>query len=236
LITLDADLQQLFSQVGERHGYDEVEARFSPYKEFKSTWMKSDRRAKFCVSDYLMGADEGIVEDFAHYLFCRMGRKIGGGMYTDRLRAWLSSPQFIARNQPLYLRRSRNLSLSARGKEYDLTGAYWALRDQGLISDSSDAILSWTVQGNRQRVGYCNVLMRVIAVSSALDNELVPEFVHQYVLYHELLHLDKGLQSEGKHHGTDFRRMERNFPQWKESERWLKKIASNRSAPSGLLH
>ena len=71
------------------------------------------------------------------------------------------------------------------------------------------------------------VAMReAVAVSSALDHPDIPEFVAEYVLYHELLHLEGDALSP--RHGRDFRRREREHPRWEEAEKWLRKLASRR--------
>jgi predicted metal-dependent hydrolase len=68
--------------------------------------------------------------------------------------------------------------------------------------------------------------MRVIAISSALDSPHIPESVARYVLYHELLHLELGIDTLHGQHDPAFRRAERLYPRWHESEAWLKRIAS----------
>lgn len=227
----EEELEGSFRSIGGLFGYRTVEAEFSPFKEFKSTWRRTGTSATFQVSDYLEGAERPVLDDFARSLFSRMAQKGAGELYTDRLRSWLLSQEFLRKNQPIYLERSRNLSRTAKGKTYDLSDAYRELRDSGLISDSRDAALNWTVKGNRMRVGYCSVLMKVVAISSLLDTPNVPDYVHEYVLYHELLHLEDGLRSGCRHHDADFRRRERLHPKWRESEACLKRLAVGR-APS----
>ncbi len=219
----------LFRSVGREHGYENVEARFYPFKEFKSTWCRSGGRAEFKVSDYLKWADDAVLEDFARCLFGRISNKWRREVYTDRLRAWLQSDEFILRNRPIYLDRSRNLTLSPVGRDLDLREMRSNLKDEGLIEDSSDAFLSWTLSDNIHRVGYCSVIMRVIAVSSVLDTPSIPDYVAEYVLYHELLHLESGRGSFVTGHDREFRMREKMYPKWREADGWLKKVASKES-------
>jgi hypothetical protein len=222
-------LQDAFRSVGDQYGFNDIEAAFANFKEFKSTWQRAGLKANFQISDYLMGAQSPILEDFAGSLFQRIARRKVGEIYTDKLRAWLVSPQFLASNQPTYLARSRNLSRSTQGEAYDLKDTLASLREQDLVHDCDGAVLNWTLKGNRMRVGYCSVLMKVVAISSMLDSEKVPSFVHEYVLYHELLHIENGLDPGLRHHGPLFRQKERLYPRWKESEEWLKKLACRRA-------
>lgn len=223
-VDMTDELSETFHAVGGRHGFEDIRAEFIPYKEFKSTWQRSGQRVRFQISDYLGGAGREVLEDFADSLYRRLEHK-GRSIYTDRLTAWLRSREFVSRNQPLYLERSRNLSLDHRGEAYDLQEAYLSLREQGLVDHCPDAVLNWTVRANKLRVGYCSVLMKVVAVSSVLDSPEVPDYVAEYVLYHELLHLQDGIRPDRRHHGPEFREREHLHPRWKESEEWLRRLA-----------
>jgi hypothetical protein len=224
-LEMSTELADVFGSLGREHGYDDIAAEFAPYKEFKSTWRRSGRSVRFQISDYLGGADREVLEDFAVSLYERVSRGARRSIYTPRLTSWLMSREFLSRNQPLYLERSRNLSLDHCGKAYDLQEAYLSLRDQGLVRNCPDAVFNWTVRGNRMRVGYCSVLMQVIAVSSILDNAAVPSFVSEYVLYHEILHIQDGLRPDRRHHDKEFHERERQHPRWRESEEWLRRLA-----------
>ena len=54
---MTADLIYTFQSLGLANGYDDVEAEFAPFKEFKSTWKRSGHSVRFQISDYLRGAD-----------------------------------------------------------------------------------------------------------------------------------------------------------------------------------
>jgi predicted metal-dependent hydrolase len=75
-----------------------------------------------------------------------------------------------------------------------------------------------------KRVGYCSVLMKVIVISSVLDSQEIPKFVVDYVLYHELTHLNKGFDPFGQKHGIDFLALEHIFPMHSEANEWLKRL------------
>ncbi|MBI0583411.1 MAG: M48 family metallopeptidase [Methanomassiliicoccus sp.] len=222
------DLETAFKAVGTRFGYDEVRVDYASYKEFKSTWRRCGTKISFEVSDYLRNAPLEVLVDFAHALYERIERRSSVCHYSDRLKAYLESDVFVGRNQATYVKRSRNLTRSPRGRHLDLRETYEALVARGMVPPSEGASLNWTRSENRMRVGYCSVLMRVVAISSLLDNEKVPDFVPEYVLYHELLHLDDGLSEGRRHHTPEFRLRERQHPQWRESEDWLKRLAARR--------
>jgi hypothetical protein len=218
-------MTSIFQSVGSKNGFRRIDAEYRPFKEFKTTWERCGEQADFKVTDYLRAADEPVLEDFAETIFTRI-RQRRREEYTERMKAWLRSDDFLSRNRPLYLGRSRNLSLTPHGRSFDLTELAESLRSDGLIENCQDAYLTWTDRPNRSRMGYCSLLMRVVAVSSALDSAVIPESVARYVLYHELLHLELGVDTLRGQHDPAFRRAERLYPKWRESEVWLKRIAS----------
>ncbi len=228
LIADIGDLDNTFRSVGTTYGYEDIDADFASYKEFKSTWRRCGKKVSFQISDYLEGANTWVLGDFARSLYARIARNGPPQSYSDRLSGYLQSPEFVARNQPIYLKRSRNLSRTPAGRVYDLKETYESLLARGMVKRCDEASLNWTKSGNRLRVGYCSVLMRVVTISSVLDNEKVPDFVHEYVLYHELLHLEDGLGAGRRHHPASFRARERMYPRWRESEDWLKRLAARK--------
>jgi len=217
-------MEAAFQQVGRRFGFDQIEASYYPFKEFKTTWERMGSEVTFKVTDYLQGAGDDIHQDFATCLFTRIQRQ-RREVYTPKVRDFLRSEGFVRMNQEKYLRRSRNLTLSSFGTVYDLEVLLGSLRRKGLVEDGTGTFLSWTDKPNRFRMGYCSVLMKVVAISSALDRADVPDYVAEYVLYHEMLHLKMGTDSLRSYHDADFKREERRYPRWREAENWLKKVA-----------
>jgi len=217
-------MEGAFQEVGRRYGFGEVEASYYPFKEFKTTWQHAGPRASFKVTDYLQGADQGVVRDFAGCLFTRL-QKHRREVYTPSVTDYLRSEEFVRLNQEKYLRRSRNLTLSSFGEVYDLEVLLSSLRRKGLVEDGEGTFISWTDRPNRFRMGYCSVLMKVVAISSALDSAKVPDFVAEYVLYHEMLHLGTRTDSLRSYHDAEFKRLERMYPRWREAENWLKQVS-----------
>ncbi|MBI0582322.1 MAG: hypothetical protein JET69_04830, partial [Methanomassiliicoccales archaeon] len=207
----ESELQQCFARVGMEHGFTDVNANWERFKEFKATWKRCSTSAELHITDYMKESGEPLITDLARGIFGRMGRGGVKEIYSERLKHHFLSPEFILRNQPLYLRRSRNLAYAQMGRVHDLRALEQDLHDLGLVKRVPHAYMSWTKGDNRQRVGYCSVIMRVVAISRVLDRKEIPSFVPSYVLYHELIHLENGLRF-GSYHDREFRERERIHP------------------------
>lgn len=219
-------LQECFARVGGEHGFTEVQASWERFKEFKATWKRCAASAELHITDYMMDSGADLISDLAHGIFGRFGRGGPRDVYSERLKRHFLSPEFITRNQPLYLRRSRNLAYTPKGGAHDLEALQQDLWDMGLVRRTPHSYITWTKGNNRQRVGYCSVIMRVVVVSRALDRKDIPPYVPGYVLYHELLHQENGLRC-GSYHDREFREREALHPHHEEAERWLRKVVAD---------
>lgn len=92
--------------------------------------------------------------------------------------------------------------------------------------------LAWSQIKTYRKFGHYEPARDRVVISMSLDSAKVPQFVIEFVLYHELLH---------KHHGTkwvngrrmvhtpEFRIDERKFKLYTQADGWLKKLTSNQS-------
>jgi len=216
-------LSASFGAIGKEYGYDSVSAEFAEFKEFKIKWKRSCGWIEFEVSDYMKDAPADVLKGVAETIFSRITRR-SSNAYSDMMIEWMTSKDFVKNKQPKYLKRSRNLTRTHEGEHIDLEESYQRLIDMGLVSRDEDLKITWTKQPNVKRIGYCSVLMKVIAISSVFDSPSIPDFVCDFVLYHELIHLGKGFDPFDQRHGTDFRVLEDLYPMRKEAEDWLKRL------------
>lgn len=219
----EGDLRERFRKAGKKHGYETVNAEFTAFKDFKVRWQRSYRWADFKVSDYLADAPPEVIEGLADTLFAKISCD-GDEEFSEELCRWVTSPEFVKYKQPVYIRRSRNLTRSPQGEHRSLRDSYERLKKMGLAEDDPELFLSWTKEPNVRKVGYCSVLMKVIAVSSVLDNPEIPEFVADFVLYHELCHILLGFDPSSEKHEKGFAELEARFPRRKEAEDWLRRL------------
>ena len=219
----EAILNQAFSTVGKEYGYDSVSAEIAEFKDFKLKWRRSCGWIEFTVSDYLKDAPQEIIEGIARIIFSRISGS-GSKEYPKNMEEWLTNYEFAKANRPTYLRRSRNLTRSAKGRCRGLTESYNRLVEQGMIPQMDDIVFTWTKEPNIRRVGYCSILMRVIAISSVFDTEEIPEFVLDFIVYHEMLHMMRGFDPLGKLHDAEFQADESKYPMKAESEEWLRRL------------
>jgi hypothetical protein len=221
--TQEETLNRMFREVGKEYGYDNVDAEFVAFKDFKVKWQRSYKWAEFKVSDYMYDAPDAVLEGLARTLFS----KISGSdpkPYSDEMCQWVTSDEFVHSKQPVFIRRSRSISHDSEGQCRDLKDSLDRLAELGLAKKDPDLVLSWTNERLQRKAGYCSVLMKVIVLSSVFDDVAIPEYVTDYVLLHEYLTMTEGKRVFG--HGIDPEIMakERTYPKYKEAESWLSRL------------
>ena len=92
-------------------------------------------------------------------------------------------------------------------------------------------LLTWNARITRVKMGHYDFLRDAVMLSVTLDAPDVPDYVVDYVMYHELLHKKLGRQVvNGRHyaHTPAFREAERAFSHYGEAQAFLKKAAGAR--------
>ena len=222
-MTADERIKGIFKKVGKKYGYDNVGAEFVAYRDFKVKWTRSYKWADFQVSDYMMDASDAAIEGLADTLFS----KITGAEdkpYTPEMLEYITSDEFRKNKQPMYVRRSRNISRNEMGETRSLQESLNRLKKLGLVDEDAHPYLTWTKDELNGTVGYCSTLMDTIVMSSALDSSMIPESVLDFALYHELLIIKDGWVHFGKEEDFDIYTEEKKFPQWKEAENMIRRM------------
>jgi hypothetical protein len=82
------------------------------------------------------------------------------------------------------------------------------------------------------RLGSYSLQNRLIRINPILDRSLVPSYVVDYILYHEMVHHLLTIRNHKRrrpHHDDAFRRMERGFVLEQRAKLWLKEGLSRKS-------
>lgn len=121
----------------------------------------------------------------------------------------------------------------ARGEHHDLVRyadeLYAAQHvDAALLPPHARPSIAWgrRLQTRARRslhLGTYDAMHRRVRVHRVLDQPAVPAFFVRYVLFHELLHAAIPARRQGRrtiHHGPEFRRRERAYPEYERAKRW----------------
>lgn len=116
---------------------------------------------------------------------------------------------------------------TARGKYYDLDELFEKVNREYFESSLDKPRLTWNQVLTKRKFGHYEKARDRVAIGQILDDRQIPQFVVEFVLYHELLHKHHGInwvKGKCRAHTPEFRRSERQFRFYREASEWLKKL------------
>jgi hypothetical protein len=115
-----------------------------------------------------------------------------------------------------------------RGAFHDLNQSFDRVNARYFGGTMQRPRLTWSRSFTGRKFGHYDGLKDLVMVSSTLDQERVPQFVVDYLMFHELLHKKHGVRwvnGRGYAHTREFYAEERQFPQYDEADAWLTRLA-----------
>jgi predicted SprT family Zn-dependent metalloprotease len=89
----------------------------------------------------------------------------------------------------------------------------------------TDVLLTWGKRITFRRFGLWHPQSHIIEITKTLDSPLVPQYVVEFVIYHEMLHALAGKLKKGQHYHTQqFKALEQKFSSAKEANDFLANI------------
>ncbi len=221
------DIDTAFTDAAAQLGVGPVSAKFHPYTELKHTWTRDGRRVSFKVSDYLRNAPGDVIESLSMYLLCRAYGKSCDNRLCARYVEYSCSRELWEAAKDTYLGRARNLTFDVKGRYRDLRAVFDYVNSFYFAGKAPEPILAWVCESPRRRLGYYFEPLRLLATNRVLDQETVPRYVLEFVMYHELLHhlgAGDGRALRRVHHTKDFNAQERAFSHYEDAESWLRRL------------
>jgi hypothetical protein len=117
---------------------------------------------------------------------------------------------------------------TAQGDCYDLDKFFATVNREYFEGKMVQPRSIWSSFPSERKFGHYERARDRVVISKSLDNHLVPQYVAEFVYYHELLHKYHGAKwVNGKClvHTPEFKRSERKFKHYHEAESYLKQMA-----------
>jgi hypothetical protein len=121
---------------------------------------------------------------------------------------------------------------TGRGNCYDLDEFFTAVNQEYFEGKMIKPRLIWSSFPSNRKFGHYERVRDRVAISKLLDNDSIPQYVVEFVFYHELLHKYHGAQwVNGKClvHTPEFKRSERKFKHYQAAEDYLSRMVTDLS-------
>jgi hypothetical protein len=187
------------------------------------------------VSDGFECASREVVLGLALSLVSRALRKKipeRAAPLVDSFKEFYSRESVNALSDSLRATRGRN-AIEDEGAFFDLNLIMEKVFEKyaSVFEGVSRPQVSWSRDSSRRRLGFHDNAFKKIVVSRSLDSRRVPEFVIEYIVFHEFLHCKhKVLYQRGRSlrrtvHSRDFKNDERKFEEFERANEWLARNA-----------
>jgi hypothetical protein len=225
---------EAFRQLDSKRHVPEIEVRFYPYAGISHKIRVRSGRVYVRISDIFKSAPIDVHRSLAFILVARLLGKRTPEIHERVYRAYAYSPQILRAQDLARRQRGRKFVSGARGRVYDLDKMFQRLNRRHFDEELEKPVLTWSQRRTRRILGHHDAAHDTIVISKTLDSADVPEWLVEYVLYHEMLHIKhpaRLIKGRRYYHTNAFRAEEQRFPYYDEAQRWLELIALQRQVP-----
>lgn len=220
-----------FKQFDSKRGLPPVAVEFYPYVGLRHTIRIRDEKVFVRLSDLTKNAPSFVHQALAFILVAKLLRRRVPKKAAEIYREFARHPKVTETTLEKRRERGRKIVTSAKGAVYNLDAIFKRLNLHYFGNTLKKPVLTWS-RGKTFRIfGHHDATHETVVISKTLDDARVPEFVAEFVLYHELLHIKHPthtINGRRQIHTAAFRRDEELFPQFEEAEEWLERLAKRK--------
>jgi len=221
--------ERIFHRIYTRLGCEGRPPRFvveyHPYAGLTHTIRLREDTAHVRLSDVLESAPRTIVEAAAAILLGRLYRRQPPDELLELYRRFSCAGSTRRRLSLLRRNRARRVDHRPAGKYFDLAPLFEQLNQRYFDGALPQPHLGWSARVWRTQLGCFDPALGQIVLNRQLDRRGVPEYVVEYVLYHEMLHQKHPIRFarfRRESHSPEFRREEKRFADYHRAIRFLK--------------
>ena len=203
----------------------EMRIEFFSFANVNNTIRLREGKLLVRLSDLLEGAPEGVLRAIAHILLAKMYRRPVDREQSARYRRYVLSHHMARKAHLVRQMRGRKRIVSPRGHAYDLEAIFDDLNLRFFFGLLVRPQMTWSAGRARNRLGHFDPAHNAIVVSRVFDHPRVPQYVLEYIVYHEMLHLKHPIKLRGSRrcvHSAEFQAEERRFERFEDARKFLK--------------
>ena len=144
---------------------------------------------------------------------------------TPLVRKFINDNVHRLRDKP-----ARKIAARTKGKHFDLAEIYQKVNEE-YFDGSVSASISWGAKGPRRSarsrtLGSYSSYGNIIRINPLLDSRRVPRYFLEFIVYHEMLHADMGIEKKAGRrsvHSQEFKSREKLFKEYGRATAWERK-------------
>jgi len=213
-----------FARLEPKRPKPEINVRFYPYIGINHTIRVRDGRVFVRIAEICHDMPIDAQRGLAYILVGKLLRKKTPWEVREPYEDYVKSVE--VRSRADYSRRTlgRKVLTGSKGEIYDLDEIFESLNFWYFSGRLEKPNLTWSPRKSYHILGHHDSTHDTISISRSLDSKIVPRFVVDYVLFHEMLHIaHPTVHHNGRryHHTPAFKRDERRFAHFLAAEKWI---------------
>lgn len=224
----EALLQRMFTRIGCEGRPPHFHVEFFPYSSLTLTIRRRDDMVYVRFSDLLRRAPREVREGAAALLLARVYQRRTPKALVQPYLRYARSDRTRGRITSMRRHRVQRVSTQPQGRHFDLHALFGQLNQQYFSGALQCPHIGWSVRNWRRQFGCYDPGPHQIVLNRRMDRPGVPQFVVEYVLFHEMLHLKHPTRRSGctlLSHSPEFRSEEKRFVQFAVARRFLDRMA-----------
>ena len=227
-MTLEPIFQKAHLLLKPRTPLPEIHVEFFPFAGLTHTARLRENRLLIRVSDLLTDAPEEVLHSLALILLAKIYRRSVDDRYHSLYRAFILDSEMQQRARTARTARGRGPRPAvAKGRWQNLELNFDRVNAEYFGGKLERPRLAWSTTRSRRILGRYDATHHTVFISLLFDSPMVPDFVLDYILYHELLHIQHPSRARDCrfiNHTPEFRTDERKFKSYKKAAEWIRKI------------
>jgi predicted metal-dependent hydrolase len=221
-------MQRMFTRIGCDGRPPHFQIEFYPYSSLVLTIRRREERVYVRFSDLLKRAPLEVLEGAAALLLSRVYRRKAPRALIQQYLEYARSDRVRERINQMRSRRVRRVGTHARGRHHDLSALFEQLNQHYFAGELERPHIGWSTRSWRRQFGCFDPGPNQIVLNRRMDRPGIPQFVVEYVLYHEMLHVKHPTRRSGcslLSHSSEFRAEEKRFAQFTIARKFLDRLA-----------
>ena len=221
-------LQRMFTRIGCEGRPPHFHVEFYPYSSLTLTIRRRGDTMFVRFSDLLRRAPLEVQEGAAALLLARVYRRRTPRALVQPYLLYARSDRTRGRITRMRRHRVRRIGTLPQGRHFDLHTLFEQLNQRYFAGALERPHIGWSTRSWRRQFGCYDPGPNQIVLNRRMDHPGVPQFVVEYVLFHEMLHVKHPTRRSGcslLSHSPEFRREEKRFAEFSVARKFLDRMA-----------
>ncbi|MCA1590409.1 MAG: DUF45 domain-containing protein [Acidobacteria bacterium] len=217
---------EAFRNLAPKSPTPETNVRFYPYVGINHTIRLRGGRIYVRIAEICRDMPAVAHRALAFILVAKLLRKKVPAGANEVYDQFTKTPEMRARATAHKRIRGRKVLTPPAGSQYDLSEIFDRLNRMYFDGKLAKPVLSWSATKTYRNLGHHDSTHETVVISRSLDSAEVPGYVVDYVVFHEMLHIQHPtVHHNGRryNHTPAFRHDEEKFEHFARAERWIER-------------